>query len=518
MAAAYAHSGFQEEWNTRKVKRSPVRLALPLLSGALLLTACPGVRPIPIDVPSNPAVLNGTWKGTLQSSIDVRDAAWGEGRVYLLQQELASPAGLPMAYFPFTNPKVRPALVVLDAASGVELRRLDLAGSELHALRFRAAEPGQPARLVLLRSAVLVTGAPASTVLSELDPVTLEETKQTTLPGSLWNYRLNTDGRWLISGSLTVQETRTLQPATLPQTIQDELAKPQEYATRNTSWDYGEQFLRVATRTAGAQHTPWTTRLYSVTTGQAFGGAAQHPLACTKFASDVLTEPTGMVNLPDGGAALAYRDGTVELRGPDDRLRRTIDLGDCLGHTLRVDGDVLTFAVVEENELQLGTLRMTDGQVLSRRRAATTYPIQYPPLEAEGTALMARPRWRVGIPLVELQRTSGAGWLLEKETHTLHLDTRATWTSKAEYSSVGEAWLDGERLNFAATVRSGTMEFRPQATAPVPPSWQGTLSRLDGTVVARVQGTHWNMEAQQAVMLELQGSERDFAFNGLLRP
>lgn len=500
------------------MKRSPVRLALPLLSGALLLTACPGTPSVPIDVPSSPAVLNGTWKGTLGSSIDVRDAAWGDGRVYLLEHETAPTTEHALMPVFFDHPKVSPALVVLDAATGLELQRLPVAGSYPSALRFRPAEPGEPARLVMLRSALVAPGATAVITLVELDPATLEAKKETTLPRGLVDAGLSRDGRWLIQNGREPVETRTLQPAPLPQAVREELALPQGTTPRLVRWDFGEQFLSVSAPPAGSPYSSWATQYFSVTTGRTVDGAAQHPLACRNYSWNVLTMAAGMAHLPDGGTALAYLDGTVELRDANDRLRTTVDLGDCLGHTLRVDGDVLTFAVINQGHLQLGTLRVTGGEVLSRHRADVLAPAGYPTLDAEGTALLPRPRWWGMGPLVTLERTSGPGWRLEGNTHTLQLDIRATWTSKTEYRSVGAAWLDGERLNFAATAMSGSAEFRAQANPPVPPSWRGTLRREDGTLVARVGGIHGDRVAEQKVMLELQGLERDFAFNGLLRP
>lgn len=499
------------------MKRSPVRLAIPLLSCAVLLTACPGEPPMPINVPSSPAVLNGSWKGTLGSSIEMRDAAWGEDRVYLLQHEVATTIGLPMMPVSFDDPKRTPAVVMLDAASGLELRRLPLTGARPFALRFRPAEQGEPARLVMLRIEPVAPGAPAVITLVELDPGTLEVTKETTLPRELVDAGLSRDGRWLIQNGRAPVETRTLQLATLPQTVREELGIPQGTTPRLVSWDFGEAFLSVSGPPAGATYAPWTTRYFSVITGRAFDGAAQHALACTGSTWNVLTKPADMAHLPDGGVALAYLDGTVELRDADDRLRKTVDLGNCQGHTLRVEGDVLTFAVIAERQLQLGTLQVTDGAILGRHVSALTHPAELRSVEA-GTVVMLRPQWWNLGPLVTLERMSGPGWRLEGTTHSLELDTEATWKSRTEYRSAGQALLDGERLNFEATASSGSFEFRAQANPPIPPTWRGTLRREDGTLVARVAGTHFDRLPEQVVILELQDSERDFAFNGLLKP
>lgn len=406
------------------------------------------------------------------------------------------------------------SLLALDAASGTELRRVPVMSA--FALRFRPAEDGVPARLLVLRSAPPVTGSAAQKMeLAELDPVTLVERKQTPLPASNDGYRFSADGRWLLSGRAAPLDTRTLQPATLPETVQAELQPPQDTPTRYVLWDFGERFLRVTTRASTAPNTTSTTRFFSTTSGNAFGAPARHPVACSRISSDQMEAPADMVDLPDGGAALAYQDGTVELRDAQDHLRQAVNLGGCQPVMLRADGDVLTFA--DTYSWELGTLRASDGQVLARRTTATINPSNPPQLLAEGTALVARSPYDSG-PLVAMERVTGQAWTLELKMHTLRLDTRATWKSKTEYSSVGTAVLDGEKLNFTATASAGGYELRPQAM-PIPPvTWQGELRREDGSVVARIGGSHGKQTPQQAVQLELQGLERDFAFRGSLKP
>ncbi|MDL2344688.1 hypothetical protein QOL99_11070 [Deinococcus sp. MIMF12] len=94
-----------------------------------------------------------------------------------------------------------------------------------------------------------------------------------------------------------------------------------------------------------------------------------------------LESPTDLVSLADGGAALAYQDGTVELHAADNRLRRLVNLGGCSAGALRVDGDVLTFADPQGGEL--GTVRVSDGQVLTRRTTTTLASACPPQLLAE---------------------------------------------------------------------------------------------------------------------------------------
>lgn len=487
------------------MKFTPLRLALPLLSCALL-AGCRNSPPV-ISVPSDPAVLNGTWQGDLTAATGTWEAALGDGRVYLLQQESVPGFVRPE---PDSPPRLRRGLLVLDAATGTELRQLSL--PSVLSLRFRPADDGVPARLLVLRTAPPSGTGTGGVVLAELDPVTLEELKQTPLPTRSDPYRLGADGRWLLSGWDVPLDTRTLQPAALPQAVEAELQLPQDTPTRRASWAFGERFLRVSTRSSAAQTAPWSSRYFSVASGQAFGGPAQHPAACSNISVFQLEDPADMVSLPDGGAALAYRDGTVELRDASDRLREVVNLGGCQPVTLRVDGDVLTFA--EPSSRELGTLRVSDGQVLGRRTVATLELGRPPLLVAEGTALT----FSSSDSLAALERVSGQAWQLTGQTHHLRLETRATWQSKTAYSSMGTALLDGERLNFAAVADSGGYELRPQGNLVMPVTWQGELRRADGTLVARIGGSHMNQTPYQNVQLELQGGERDFAFRGSLKP
>lgn len=487
------------------MKLRPIRLALPLLSCALLITGCRGGPPV-INVPSDPAVLDGTWQGELTSATEVRDAAFGNGVVYLLQHEVA-----PLAPFPdasSTPPKSSLALLALDAATGTELRRVTV--ERATAVRFRPEEDGAPARVLVLR---YVPDSGARMALAELDPITLAEQKQTLLPGTE-TYHLSADGRWLLPGwgAVTPLDTRTLAPAALPESLQAELRVPQDPQTRSVGWAYGDRFLRVISRSSGAQ--PWTARALSAASGNAFNAQTQHSSVCPQGSSAPLGYPADMVSLQGGGAALAYEDGTVELRDADDRLRRLVNLGGCSPTVLRVDGDVLTFADPQRGEL--GTVRVSDGQVLARRTTATLSGTRPPFLLPGGTVLVTRAMYASG-PLLALEGVSGQAWTLAAKAHTLRLDTRATWQSKTTYTSVGTAVLDGERLNFAATAYSGRYELKPQSVPPLPVTWRGELRREDGEVVARLGGHHFPGTPAQSVSLEMQGLDRDFAFQGTLK-
>ncbi|MPY68005.1 hypothetical protein F8S09_15200 [Deinococcus sp. SDU3-2] len=487
------------------MKLRPVRLALPLLSCALLITGCRGGPPV-INVPSDPAVLHGTWQGELTSASEVSDATFGNGVVYLLQREAA-----PLAPFPgasSTPPKSSLGLLALDAATGTELRRVTV--ERAIAVRFRPEEDGAPARLLVLR---YVPDSGARMALAELDPITLAEQKQTLLPGTE-TYHFSADGRWLLPGwgAVTPLDTRTLAPAALPEPLQAELRLPQDPRTRSVGWAYGDRFLRVISRSSGAQ--PWTFRSLSAESGNAFDAQAQHASVCSQISTSQLTNPADMVSLEGGGAALAYEDGTVELRGEDDRLRQVVNLGGCSPAVLRVDGDVLTFADPQRGEL--GTVRVSDGEVLARRTTATLGTSRPPFLLAEGTVLVTRSMPGTA-PLVALEGVSAQAWTLATRTHALRLETRATWQSKTTYTSVGTAVLDGERLNFVATAYSDRYELKPQSAPPLPVTWRGELRREDGEVVARLGGHHWSGTPAQSVGLEVQELDRDFAFQGTLK-
>lgn len=484
-----------------------LRLALPLLSCTLLLTACPGNNLRVLDVPSDPAVLDGTWQGALTSAIGAGEATAGEDRLYLLQGEripgfVASP-----------SPRFRQDLVLLDLATGAERQRLP--AKNTFALRYRPAEADQPARLLALRDVPAADpSAPQTLALAELDPLTLATLKQTALPDNNAGYRFSDDGRWLLSGPTEALDTRTLAPALLPEPLQEQLQPPQDTPTRFVHWVYGGRFLRVSTRDASAPNAPATERLYAARTGTAFGGAARHPSPCPYIATAQLESPSDVVSLVDGGAALAYQDGTVELRSREDALRQTVNLGTCQPLTLRADADVLTLSGPRD---ELITLQISTGTVLQRQAINTLNATIRPQLVAQGTALLIRPQ-QADAPLLTLARVDEAGWKVAQKVHTLRLETKATWASRTAYTSAGTAVLDGETLNFTATAKSGGYELRPQIAPIAPVTWQGELRRVDGVLVARLSGAHFKGTPVQSVGLELQDVERDFAFAGSLKP
>ncbi|QLG13245.1 hypothetical protein HLB42_20115 (plasmid) [Deinococcus sp. D7000] len=486
----------------------PLRLTVPLLSCTLLLTACPGNNLRVIDVPSDPAVLNGTWKGELTSAIQSGEATSGPDRVYLLEFEGIPPFPVPAAS---AAPKSSQTLVALDVATGAERQRLPLSGAS--SLRYRAAGEGQPARLLALRLLPAPnTNARQPLQLVELDPVTLATQKQTLLPENTGDYRFSADGRWLLSGPTTTLDTRTLAPVVHPAPIAEQLQPPLDTPTRFVQWDFGGRFLRVFNRPS--PNAAATERLYAAQTGVVFNAAARHPSPCADVAASRLEYPSDVASLTDGGAALAYQDGTVELRSREDKLRQTVNLGSCQSFTLRADADVLT--VANANPGELITLRSGDGGELGRKALNTLNGTIRPQLVAQGAALLIRPL-QADAPLLTLERVIGAGWTVAQKTHTLSLDTKATWVSKTAYTSTGTAVLDGEKLNFTATAASGGYELRPQATPIAPVTWQGELRRADGAVVARLNGRHDKQAAFQSVGLEVQGIDRDFAFAGSLK-
>lgn len=490
---------------------APVRLAVPLLSCALLLTACPG-GPRVINVPSSPSVLNGTWMGELTSTLQVGDAALYDGRVLMLQSETVQ--SLPFMVPLQPAAKVSVNVVALDAATGSELQRVTL--PDATTLRLRAAQGSAPARLVVLRRLPSQDqNMTRTTELVELDPLTLAERRRVLVPGGQDGSGLSADGRRVLRSQQAPLDSLTLQPALLSPALQAQLDAPQTPATRLVAWEFGDRFLRVSTTPAAPSKAPWATRYYAAEGDSVFGAAPLHPLGCPEVDRWQLENPTDMVSLPDGGAALAYSDGVIELRGPQDQVRRTVNTGACLPIALRADGDVLTF--VSPFDGKLGTLRASDGAVLSQRTAnpLKAFGVQQP--IAQGTVLLTNAIAQGG-PLMALERVTGPGWSTARKVHTLNLETQATWVSKTAYTSAGTAVLDGEKLNFSATADSGSYELRSQAVALRPVTWQGELRRADGHLVARVSGRHSDEPIPlQFVGLEVQDVDRDFAFSGQLK-
>jgi len=110
-----------------------------ILSPALvhpLLTACPRTQPIVIDMPSNPSVLSGTWKGQVSSAISTREEVLdAEGqRLYLLHSEQFHDFG------PQGPSRGAQSIVILEAASGAEVRRI--LGDGAAELRLRPGAAG----------------------------------------------------------------------------------------------------------------------------------------------------------------------------------------------------------------------------------------------------------------------------------------------------------------------------------------------------------------------------------------
>lgn len=399
-------------------------------------------------------------------------------------------------------------LWVLDAATGAEVHFLPLEGAQ--AVRFRPREGESPARLLVLHGARVHASPRVPAALSEHDPVTLQELRRTPLPDRPEGYALSGDGRWLLSGLDLPTDTRTGRPVTLPAPVREQLSLSTNSATR-MGWWAGGNFLYVERYPSKAGETH-SIRFVSAISGGTFGGGARHPATCTVTPSDLLA-PRDLVNLPDGGVALSYRDGTVEVRDAGDHLRKVIELGGCSPYRLRVDGDVLTFA--GEYGHSLGTLRVSDGTLLSQREAG---PAQASPWPVDtGTVVWGRPRQAPGA-LLTLERASGQGWALAAQEHRLTLETRATWQSKTQYTSLGTATLDGERLNFSALASAQGYELQPQTSPPMRRVvWVGELRREDGQLVARLEGMHGEGTARQGVQLELRGQDRDFAFSGTLK-
>lgn len=489
------------------MKASTLRLAFPLLSCALLLTACPGPRPVPIDLASDPSALNGTWSGQLGSAITSGQAVLGGEFLYVLQAERVG-----YTYGVDSGFRSAESIVMLDAATGVEVRRVPSLG--VSELRLRPASPGFPARLMALGQAPFVPGMSgnAGMILLELDPVTLEERRRTPLPWQEYGHRLNADGSWVLVNNAGPLDTRTGQPVVLPTAVQEQLGQSQNPTQRFVFWTASGAYLSVGGRTSTAPQSPWVTRLYSAATGAVFEGAARHATACPGQYS--LESPNDTAELPGGGVALAYSDGTVELRRPDDTLRQLVNLGDCSPPTLRRDADILTFTL--EHGTSFGTLRVSDGQILARKA------VERQNVHAVGEGTVVTTGYQAGpFAALRLERTSGTVWQLQNKMHTLKLEARITSVTRNEYTSVGTATLDGESLTFAVKAKSGSYEFKPQSlgaqsSPPIPVHWAGDLRRSDGTVVAKIGGLHSSQLPSQMVQLEFPDLDREFAFVGTL--
>ncbi|MDB5046114.1 MAG: hypothetical protein JWQ08_2164 [Deinococcus sp.] len=238
-------------------------------------------------------------------------------------------------------------------------------------------------------------------------------------------------------------------------------------------------------------------------TGQEIAGKPQHPIQCSVgadngFSSDALT-------LPDGGAALPYEDGVIELRRADGTLRTAVDTGDCQRVDLTLNGNTLTFT-----GKTLGTVRLSDGQITAQ------VPVDAP--DAARLPILGS-IFKTEEGVLKYQQADGVKWQLGTAPKTLWLKATATWISESEYHVTGEARVNDEPLTLTAKAKAYGIRLQPQTSPTIPPSvdWQGELRRADGSLYAKINGSHGAKSTNLLFALELEGKDQDFSYGGELK-
>lgn len=490
-----------------------LKLSVPLLASALLLTACPGVTPPTIRVPSDPGVLNGHWSGTLAGAVNLAQPTYGDGRLYLIRSEGAHTLGFPYGGAGDTRRSLR--LLALDAATGSEL--MNRVAPRTFDLGWSPKSAGEAAALYSL--AEQGSGMSLSVVLNEIDPATLVTRSSRVVPAStgasVGGPRLGRGGQWLLIGDRAPLSTATLTDAPLPATVREQLELPRVNGQRSVTWAFDEAFLGVSV--AGA--TPksmWTTSYYATDSGNAFDGAPKHPAACNLSAAQFMS-PSAAAPLPGGGAALAYDDGSVEFRNPDDSLNRVERVGGCAPVLLRADGETLTF--LDTGSSQIGTI--AGGVTVSQPTRLPVRDFGQQELVAAGQAVMTG-AVNDGRAVLAIERVDGAGWNRPDRRVELTLDTVATWQSKTRYTFEGRATLNGETLTVSGVADSGSAVFEPetlqgQAAPPIPVTWTAELRGIPGQPARVLRGAHFKGSLTQIVTLEFPDVEQAFAFAGTLK-
>lgn len=424
------------------------------------LTACPQTTTPTLAVPSGAATLDGRWTGEVRQYLSGGPrTARSPQTVYNLLDEGGYDSRRTFS------------ILAQRLDSGAVLSRMKLSGMP-NALGYRAPANGAPARLLVQsRSGTQVQ-------VEERDPDTLEVR-------STWSFSLTSDSpdsnmyseNFTLDGLIFASpdgqriDTVTHQPLPVHPEIQAQLSRT---AGQNghLSWSPDAQWLEVTTYVPGAFGSGnFRYDFIRNTDGRTFSGAPLHPVGCGLRGSDSWSRT--ILGLPDGGMALTFQDGVVELRRADGSLRQAVSLGGCGRYGFWFGGDVLSL----EGPERTARIRVADGVILP-------------------------------------------GDLLTPALPSLNvtLDMQATYISENNYESSGTATVDGVNYTLNAKATALGITLKPQ-TSPVRRyvDWTGELRRTDGTVYATLRGGHGATEASQSVSLQLNEPVVGFSYSGSLK-
>lgn len=359
--------------------------------------------------------------------------------------------------------------------TGEVLSRVKLNDSARN-LGYRVATAGLPARLLTEFHDA------GQTTIEERDPQTLAvlDTWTVATPTNYANFysNFNADSTAFVlpDGRLISTVTREFLP--LNAAVKAELANPPR-TNGHVSWSPDLQWLQVMT------YVPESTfggafryDYVSNSTGAKVSGAPLHSVGCDLSGSAAWGQ--GIVTLPDGGMALPFGDGVIELRRADNSLRKAVKLGSCAWYGLSVKGNTLQ----AENDLEAWAINLTDG---------TATPSTPTPMPAP-------------LPAINPLKVT--------------LNTKAKFVSETSYESAGTATVNGQTFQFSAKATGLGVKFTAQ-TSPIPQlvTWEGELRRQDGTLYARASGQHAPDVSSQYLNLQLVGVDMGFDLKGpLTRP
>lgn len=421
---------------------------LPLLCLPLLLTACPSNQPpasITVGVPNDPSVLQGKYSSTLSETYAVAAVQADEGRVYAVQVQSSGRFW-----------------VGHDLRDGHELSRTALGD--------------RPTPRVLPSGQAVILNGPQT--LEILEAATLTGGTEVNLPSPV--------RQWSVDGTVVLLEdgtrAETLTGQLLPTAAGAVDPAAANFSASDDAWRVkGDEVIRSRD-------------------GQPIDSTSKHGNPCRIYAGFT---PSPVETLPDGGVALGYPDGTVELRGSDGGWKASLKVsGGCVPvQRLRRMGDEL--AVFASTSVNQGTFAVIS---LSRQMiTARTETIAAP-------ALLFGP---AGIVLdqstgLKLTQPTGLSWTAPTLKQTLSLDVNALYLNDKTYSVKGSAQVDGQSLSAEgqATGQYG-VTFKPQYQILPQPSVAWTLELKGAASALTLSGGNNAKQPEQSVRLT--GQDRDYA-------
>ncbi|WP_026298895.1 hypothetical protein, partial [Deinococcus aquatilis] len=458
------------------------------------------------------AALHGEWRGMLTPSVSYDNLTRSDSVLYVNRSEggqffgfyqlqpprndsallaIDSQTGQVLKQIPWRQPpRNDSALLAIDSQTGQVLKQIPWRGSSYNGLLFRAATATAPARLLDKQN------INDQTVIIERDPLTLAETGRWALPQGFTSF--NATGTLALMNDNTIMDTRTRQLVPLQPAITKLLTSPPKETY--TYWSSDKQWFIVEDSVWQGLYKVKHFVFISNTTGQEIDGNSQHSSPCSAQVANSLS--TDALLLPNGGIALPYNDGVIELRRADGTLRKAVDTRNCQWAELSLSGTTLTFF-----SKTIGTVRLSDGQITAQVDAAASDAARLPILGSI---------FNTQEGVLKYQQADGVNWQLGTAPKILWLKANATWISKTEYQMTGEARVNDEPLMLTAKAQASGIELQAQAV-PVYVGWNGELRRANGTLYAKINGTHGATGASQLFALELEGKEKDFAYSGELK-